>query len=280
MAATCTAVPEPIVILTREVAVQRVPFGHGHVTWRGFGEGQPLVLLHGGHGSWLHWARNIPALARTHRVWVPDLPGYGQSADPPALTMDSLVEATALSLDALVGTGTPIRLGGFSFGGFAAACLAKRRGAVTHLALLGPGGSKTKRHPRGELRPWRDLPVGSEAFHAVMRHNLLMHMLHEPAAVDDVALSIHEQSCLQTRFPSKRISLAGGLVDALAGYRGRLMLVCGEKDVTVTPEDVAQMILQARPDAAVHKLPGMGHWVQYEAAAEVDGLLGGWLDKA
>lgn len=238
------------------------------------------MLLHGGHGSWRHWARNIPALARMHRVWVPDMPGYGESSDPADRTMDSLVEATVQTLDALVGAGTPVRLAGFSFGGFAAACLAKRRGAVTHLALLGPGGTRTTRHPRGELRPWRDLPVGGEEFHAVMRHNLLMHMLHHDAAIDDAALHIHEQSCLHTRFPSKRISLAGGLMDALQGYAGKLMLICGEKDVTVTPADVERMVLHTRPDAAVHRLPGMGHWVQYEAAAEVDRILGDWLAGA
>jgi len=61
-----------------------VPFQGGHVVWRRFGAGPALVLLHGGHGRWLHWARNIRAWAKQHTVWVPDMPGYGESDVPPS----------------------------------------------------------------------------------------------------------------------------------------------------------------------------------------------------
>jgi 2-hydroxymuconate-semialdehyde hydrolase len=47
------------------------------------GEGDPVVLLHGGEfgaGAELGWENNILALADRHRVVAPDLLGFGQSA--------------------------------------------------------------------------------------------------------------------------------------------------------------------------------------------------------
>src|ERR671931_2054547 len=57
--------------------------GDGRMVWRLWGSGPPLLLLHGGHGSWTHWIRTIPALAGQCTVVVPDMPGYGDSDAPP-----------------------------------------------------------------------------------------------------------------------------------------------------------------------------------------------------
>ena len=35
----------------------------GTLVWRIWGSGPPLVLLHGGTGSWMHWVRNIEDLS-------------------------------------------------------------------------------------------------------------------------------------------------------------------------------------------------------------------------
>jgi pimeloyl-ACP methyl ester carboxylesterase len=48
------------------------------------GDGPPLLLLHGWPQHWWSWRRMIPALARSHRVIVPDLRGLGWSGAPPA----------------------------------------------------------------------------------------------------------------------------------------------------------------------------------------------------
>jgi pimeloyl-ACP methyl ester carboxylesterase len=48
------------------------------------GDGPPLVLLHALGESALDWRWVMPALSRTHRVYGPDLPGFGDSDKPAA----------------------------------------------------------------------------------------------------------------------------------------------------------------------------------------------------
>lgn len=54
----------------------------GRIFARSGGEGPPVVLIHGFPQTHVMWHRIAPALARTHRVVVLDLRGYGWSVAP------------------------------------------------------------------------------------------------------------------------------------------------------------------------------------------------------
>jgi pimeloyl-ACP methyl ester carboxylesterase len=251
----------------------------GRVVWRVFGQGRPLVLLHGGHGTWRHWARNIGALAARNAVWVPDMPGYGDSDPPAESTLASLLQRLAGSLDTLLGSGTPIDLAGFSFGGLVAAHVAAERGGVDRLALLGPAGHGGPRRPRAELVNWHVAAQSgnAEALQEAMRHNLLAHMLFDKAHADAVAVQIHTDACLRTRFRSKPISRAGGLQALLPRSAHTLLLAWGEHDITATPEQLAPALAACHPRASTAIVPHAGHWVQYEDAPAIHTLLSHWL---
>jgi pimeloyl-ACP methyl ester carboxylesterase len=59
-------------------------------TWQGFpisyqtqgNAGPAVILVHGFGASWLHWRKNIPALAESCRVYAIDLIGFGASGKP------------------------------------------------------------------------------------------------------------------------------------------------------------------------------------------------------
>lgn len=269
--------------LSRSARVRDIPTPAGRVRWRCFGEPAadgrrpPVALLHGGHGCWLHWVRNIEALARGGEVWVADLPGYGDSGAPAGPAMADLVDMAAASLRAMLAPGQAIDLAGFSFGGLAAAHLAVEHLPVRRLALLGPAGHAGPRRPRGELLAWKGLVDDAGALAGAMRHNLAMQMLHEPAAIDALALAVHTRACLGTRFRSRGISRAGGLPELLARCRTPLLLAWGEHDITADPARLAACLGLAAPQRQAHVLPGVGHWLQYEAPDTVNRLLTDFL---
>ena len=52
-----------------------------HMYYETFGQGRPIILLHGGLASGETLGPVIPAYAATHQVIVPDLQGHGRTAD-------------------------------------------------------------------------------------------------------------------------------------------------------------------------------------------------------
>jgi pimeloyl-ACP methyl ester carboxylesterase len=244
----------------------------GDLAWRRFGDGPPLVMLHGGHGSWRHWLRNIGSLSQVRTLWIPDMPGYGSSPRPIEPTLDSLVAGLLNGLATHIDPDEPIDLLGFSFGGLVAARLAVQRGQVGRLALIGPAGHGGERRPRGELMNWREADRhGDEtAVRAIMRHNLLQHMLHHEASADETALQVHTDACRATRFHSRSISRAGGLPAVLDRFRQPTLLLWGEHDVTAVPERLLPRLLTGHPHRQGGIVAGAGHWAQYEAAAQVN----------
>jgi pimeloyl-ACP methyl ester carboxylesterase len=47
-----------------------------------YGEGEPLLLLHGFNGSHRAWSEFVPDLSRRYKVITPDLRGHGRSTNP------------------------------------------------------------------------------------------------------------------------------------------------------------------------------------------------------
>jgi pimeloyl-ACP methyl ester carboxylesterase len=245
------------------------------VCWREFGAGAPLVLLHGGHGSWLHWIRNIEALSAFRRVLVPDLPGYGESdALPLDAGFSGLLAMLDATLDPLLGAGTAFDLAGFSFGGVVAGSLALQRKGVRRLALLGAVGHGLRRRPSGAMLAWQDAEDEATML-AHLRHNLGVLMLHGP--IDALALAIHHRACVRTRFVSKKVSLSPVLTEALARLEMPVLMLWGEHDTTGDPAEVGPLWQGARADRACGIVPAAGHWVQYEAANEVNRRLADWF---
>jgi pimeloyl-ACP methyl ester carboxylesterase len=245
------------------------------MVWREWGDGPPLVLLHGAFGSWTHWIRNVPALAREHRVLAGDMPGYGDSDAPPEPhTADGLAGLVVEAIDGVVPDGAPFHLAGFSFGGIIAGLVAARLGPrVRSLVLVGAGGLGL---PEPAMPPLRRVDAGmSDAeVRAAHRENLAIAMVANPATIDDLAVTLQIDNVRRARFRSRGIPESDVLHRALPAITAPITAVWGDRDAfAAEPIDARRALLRApHPAADVRTLAG-GHWLPWEAADAVDRLV-------
>jgi len=245
----------------------RTPCGDGSMVWRVWGEGEPVVLLHGGFGSWNHWVRNIDALAAHYRVIVADMPGQGGSDDPPhPYDADSLADIVAEGVRRVTHDGERVRLVGFSFGaiigGLVAARLGDRVVSYTGVEAAGLGARGRVTQDMTRITP----EMSPEEQDASYRHNLALLMFADPANVDDLAMLIQRRNTERNRIRSRPISVTDKLSVTLPSIRGRIDLIWGDRDVTAIGyfEPRHALLRSIKPNAWIVMLDGIGHWVQYE----------------
>ena len=244
------------------------PVGDGDLVWRIWGSGEPLLLLHGGTGSWMHWMRNIEDLARDYMVLVPDIPGSGESAIPEMPTnVEKVAAALVAGIDAILGPDRHFAIAAFSMGGLISGYVAKLAGdRVTTLVLVGAVGTTARRPEIAPMKSWRRLPTDDEKRDA-HRTNLSILMVRDPDAIDEPALYMQFNNAERSRVRGKHINPTGDLSKTLPGFKGRLASIWGEHDATAGPYlfERKEKLEQFKPGATFDVIPGAGHWVQYEA---------------
>lgn len=265
-----------------DAAARRVetPCGDGTMVWRVRGEGEPLVLLHGGTGSWRHWVRNIePLAAAGRRILAPDLPGPGESAMAPGEPGPAAIaEVVAAGLDRLLGPEARCDLAGFSFGAVVSGHVAAARpGRPRSVTLVGAGALGVPRG-RTDLVKVRD-KAGAERI-AAHRANLAALMIADPARIDDLAVAIQEWNTVHARYRSRVHAQTALLRDALERALARapemaLNGIWGERDQVAWPHvaDRLAVLRALQPEADVRLIEGAGHWVAYEAPERFDAAL-------
>ncbi|MEM0989427.1 MAG: alpha/beta hydrolase [Pseudomonadota bacterium] len=255
----------------------------GGVAYREFGAGPPLVLFHGGAGSWQHWVLNVDALAVRFRVIALDQPSYGDSQTIPWET--DVPDYLALCFAALeeVTTGAPrVHLAGFSFGGFIASDMAVRLGPrLAALSMtggagygkpLGRGFTLGSRRKMAEALGREPKAVELRAMHA---ENLAKLMIWDREKIDDWAIDMQVSNVARTRFDSRKLSWMDGTPDRLGSIKAPTFIVYGEHDAARIPPipERFDRCRAAKPDVQTHIIPDCGHWAMYEAPATVNQLL-------
>lgn len=238
--------------------------------WRGWGEGFPVVLLHGGHGSWTHWIRNLDALlAQGYSVWAPDLPAMGESATPPdPWNLDEVVDIVQTGLRQILGE-QAYALVGFSLGGLVAGHLAGRYPQnIRKLVLVDAAGMGMSSDKGIAMRSWRNIddPVQRMEVH---RLNVLAFMLAQPESADAFTGTLQMANVEADRRTSNRdVSRSDSLFQALALVQCPIHAIWGEQDALYrAARERLTEALQIRGVRTVRFIAG-GHWSQYENPQE------------
>lgn len=262
------AAPDYLARITAAGDTITTPCGDGDMVWHVFGDGPPLMLVHGGYGGWAHWIRNLPALARHFRLLLPDLPGHGESAMPPEpVTGPGLGAVVADGLDRLLPAGASCKVAGFSFGGIVSGCVAEQMGGrIEQLVICGSNGLGLPRTHLTGFKHWRDVTDPDELAEA-HRNNLAILMFADPARIDDLAIHIQATNTPNARIKSRLIAVTDVLAAAMHKVEARLAGIWGERDSYAaaymdTRRDLFETV---QPGCPFRIIEGAGHWAMYEA---------------
>ena len=249
----------------------------GNAVWHVWGDetGEPLVLLHGGSGSWTHWVRNVVHLSQYRALWALDLPGFGDSDLPAGVAdADDLVPYVAEILKHTF-DGVAVDVMGFSFGAMTAGLVAADRPSlIRQLVLVGaPGlGLFGRDLPMRGMQPDMD----EAAQRLVHEHNLNTMMFAHADTVSNDVVDLQQANVARDRLRRRRIARTDVLVRAQTHWTCPVHGVWGEFDALYTGrlQQVPQILSRLDSFTVV---PDAGHWVMFERAdafhAVVDPLL-------
>jgi 4,5:9,10-diseco-3-hydroxy-5,9,17-trioxoandrosta-1(10),2-diene-4-oate hydrolase len=253
-----------------------------------FGEGPPLLMLHGGGpgaSGAANFARNIAPLAKRFRLIVPDLPGYGRSSkgldrnDP----FGDLARAVLGLIDAL-GVERTHALGNSLGGACALRLTMEAPGRIDRLALLGPGGVDTSRRPPTEgLLHLLDYYSGEGPTREKCERFMRQDLVFDGAGLPDEVIEARFAASLDPEvvanpplvrpkdLPSAQ-ALDLTLDPRLAALETPTLVFWGVED-RVNPASGGQSLQKIMPNCDLYLFSRTGHWVQWERAREFNAAL-------
>ncbi|KAL3801124.1 hypothetical protein HJC23_002417 [Cyclotella cryptica] len=166
-----------------------------------------IVLIHGFGASAYHWRHNLPALARSHRVYALDLLGFGWS-DKPVMDYDAsvwrdqvvdFVREVVLREDGGGGSSRRVVVAGNSLGGYTAMYAAgdtRIKEYVRGCVLLNSAGRF--RDPEGEVIKAEPNPVVKSISAAIQRLVIAASFIYtkQPARIEQILRNVYPVNSL------------------------------------------------------------------------------------
>jgi 4,5:9,10-diseco-3-hydroxy-5,9,17-trioxoandrosta-1(10),2-diene-4-oate hydrolase len=256
------------------------------------GEGQPLMLLHGGGpgaSGWSNYNRNMEFLSQRFRVIVPDLPGFGGSAKClPDERLFGYLAGVIADFMTVLGISSSHFVGNSLGGGTVLKLALDEPGRVRKAVLMGSGGGFPlfSTMPTEGVRHLVGYYEGSGPSMEKLR-SFIDIMLFDSSRVTEELLQQRYAASLDPEVvrnpPIKRkagkMPLEELWREDLTVLNHDLLLVWGRED-RVVPLDCALILLKQLRRGQLHVFPQCGHWVQWEKADEFNALVAGFFENS
>jgi 2-hydroxy-6-oxonona-2,4-dienedioate hydrolase len=248
------------------VTHHEVETASGSIHYVTAGTGEPLLLVHGGHGGWIHWLANIEALSQGHRVIALDMPGFGQSYVPQhrmqlpeyAVAVASFMERLALQR---------VNLVGFSFGSAVAASVAGQfPDAIGSLVLVSPPGIGRPSAESMALPERSSAEARQHGMRAGVANTLRELMLFNQERVDDALIDVMLEYVKRTQYVTRLVSRGSEMVTLLQKTSQPALVLIGAEDPFQKHEleERRKLVNQALGQNCARVVGKAGHWVQYD----------------
>jgi 3-oxoadipate enol-lactonase len=237
----------------------------GQGAGEGAGQGPTLLLFHSLLSDRASFDAIVPALARTFRVIVPELPGFGGSkavSGGLAAIADRMAEAVK---DAAGGDETIVL--GNGYGGFVALQMAIRHPGIASRLVLADCGAAFSEEGR---QAFRNMAAASKARGLSAITEVAMRRLFAPEfqAQHPGLMDDRREAFLNTDpevFQAACAALAElDLRPQLAGVKVPVLVLVGEHD-EATPPPMSRELAALLPDARLKILAGCAHVPQLQA---------------
>lgn len=246
------------------------------IAWGELGAGPPLVLLHGLYDSHRTWRRAAPFLARSFRVLLPDLAGFGLSGRPNApYTLSWHSQVVASWMDA-IGVERAHICGHSYGGGVAQWMILEHRAKVDRVALVAAGG--LGRDVALGMRLASFPVLGRRIAPVVMRVATPLALRYAPALFGRMEREEQERFLRWSRLPGSDRAFQRTL-EGVINFFGQYMqteqrahevaemppvaIFWGSKDQFVPPRHGRDAVARSE-GIALTTYPGCGHFVHLE----------------
>jgi pimeloyl-ACP methyl ester carboxylesterase len=266
---------------------ERTRVSSGEVAYGVFGEGPPVVLVHGTPSRAYIWREVVPTLAELHTVYVYDLLGFGESEMGEGQDVSIAAQGRALSeLVEAWGLEEP-QVAGHDIGGGIALRAHLLEGvpferiALLDAVVLTPWGTPSLWHVKEHLGAYRTMPNDVfESYVAARLRQATRRPMDEGAF--EAYLSQWRGVVGQAAYLRKDEALlqrdTAELEPLLGSIGASVQIVWGEEDGWLDPSQ-ATMLVEKIPTAEMHLVPNAGHFVMEDAPGEVAEALVGFFSE-